>query len=86
MNSLFSKSSQKFYQTPPRCRASIRTLSGLLVSPVHVGVRFNPRSPHSCDGPGDCWGCYLSGGLLDQHSNRSHPNKAADVVFAKLPE
>ena len=34
----------------------------------------------------DCWGCYLSRDLIDQHSSRSHPNKAVDVVFAKPPE
>lgn len=36
----------------PCCRASIRTLSGPLVGPVHVGVRSKPRIHHDHDGPG----------------------------------
>jgi len=30
------------------------------------------------------WGCHLWGGLMDQHSKRSQPNKAVDVVLVKL--
>jgi hypothetical protein len=55
------------------------------VGPVHVGVRLNPQvlSPLG-------WNLgllgLLSGDLKDQHSKRSHPNKAADVVLVKLRE
>src|SRR5437879_988294 len=39
-----------------RCRASIRTLNGPLLGPVHFGVRSKSQVHHHCDGPGDCWG------------------------------
>jgi hypothetical protein len=63
-----------------RCRASIRTLNGPLLGPVQVGVRSKTQVHHSCDEPGIVGGCHLTGGLLDQHFTRSHPNKAVDVV------
>ena len=70
----------------PHCRASIRTLCGPLVGPVHVGVRLNPQVPSLLDGTWGCWGCHLSRDLKDQRSERSHPNKAADVVLVQLRE
>src|SRR5215472_13143125 len=68
------------------CRASIRTLSGPLVGPVHVGVRFNSPGPLTAVMDLGIVGAAIYGAIsMDQHSKRSHPNKAADVVFAKLP-
>ena len=43
---------RSFASRHPCCRASIRTLNGPLVGPVHVGVRFNPQVHHRCHGPG----------------------------------
>ena len=74
----------KFGRRHPCCRASIRTLSGPLVGPVHVGVRSKTRVYHGRDGPGIVGSCHLSRDLMDQRSLRSHPNKAVDVVVVKL--
>ena len=54
------------------------------MGPVHVGVRSKTRIYHGRDGPGIVGSCHLSRDLMDQRSLRSHPNKAVDVVVAKL--
>jgi hypothetical protein len=50
-----------------------------------LGSVLTPRSHHGCEGPGLLLGAAIYGAIsMDQRSPRSHPNKAADVVFAKL--
>ena len=66
------------------CPASIRTLNGPLLGPVHVGVRFKAQVHHHGDGPGLLGSCYLRSGLLDRVLCRSLPNKAVDVIADKL--
>src|SRR5260370_34333569 len=64
-----------------RCRASIRTLNGPLLGPVHFGVRSKSQVHHHRAGPGDCW--WLPSNLrscVDHALIRSYPNKAVDVV------
>jgi hypothetical protein len=63
-----------------RCRASIRTLSGPRLGPVHFGVRSKTQVHHYRDRPGIVGAAIYRAILIDQHSLRSHPNKAVDVV------
>ena len=66
-----------------RFRASIRTLSGPLLGPVQVGVRSKAQVRHDRDEPGIVGCCHLSRGLKNQHSLRSHPNKASGCRCCK---
>jgi hypothetical protein len=49
-----------------------------------LGFDLKPRSHHHSDGAWVVRGCHLWGGLLDQRSKRSLPNKAVDVIAGKL--
>jgi hypothetical protein len=74
----------KIWPTPPhRCHASIRTLNGPLKGPVQVGVRSNTQVHHCRDEPGIVGAAIYGEILVDQHSKRSHPNKAVDVVVCQ---
>jgi hypothetical protein len=74
----------KLWPTPPhRCHASIRTLNGPLKGPVQVGVRSNTQVHHCRDEPGIVGAAIYRAILIDQHSLRSHPNKAVDVVVCQ---
>ena len=81
---LQTKPSGKLWPTPPhRCHASIRTLNGPLKGPVQVGVRSKYPGPSLRDEPGIVGAAIYRAILIDQHSLRSHPNKAVDVVVCQ---
>src|SRR5216683_6957772 len=82
---LRTKSSWKLWPTPPhRCHASIRTLNGPLQGPVQVGVRSKYPGPSTAVMNLGLLGAAIYRAILiDQHSLRSHPNKAVDVVVCQ---
>ena len=66
------------------CPASIRTLNGPFLGPVHVGVRFNAQVHHHSDGPGLLGAAISKAVSWTSTSLRSLPNKAVDVIACKL--
>src|SRR5439155_12268805 len=70
--------------TPPHhCHASIRTLNGPLQGPCKLGFDLNIQVQHYRDEPGIVGAAIYREILIDQHSKRSHPNKAVDVVVCQ---
>ena len=69
---------------PTACRASIRTLNGPRRGPVQVGVRSKAQVHHHRDGPGLLGAAIYAAISKDQGVQRSHPNKAVDVLLTKL--
>ncbi len=66
----------KLWPTPPhRCRASIRTLNGPLLGPVHVGVRSKAQVHHHRDEPGIVGCCHLTSGLHGPALNTQSPEQ-----------
>src|SRR5215471_7051617 len=79
----------RFSRNPPRNPGRAPPTMALLLSALSMGhfwarcmlgFDLKPRSHHHGDRAWVVRGCQLSGGLLDQHSFRSFPNKAVDVV------
>lgn len=86
VNAFFSESSSRSFAYATRIAVLLSALSvGRLWARCMLGSDLTPRFHPCCDGTWGCWGCYLSRDLLDQHSERSHPNMAADVVLARTP-
>ena len=48
-----------------------------------LGFALKPRSITKCDEPGIVGAAIYRAILIDQHSKRSHPNKAVDVVVCQ---
>src|SRR5512135_628703 len=56
---------------------------GRFKGPVHVGVRSYPQVHHYRDEPGIVGAAIYGEIFIDQRSERSHPNKAVDVVVCQ---
>jgi hypothetical protein len=82
-----SKPSSEVLLYATRIAVLLSALSvGRLWARCMLGSDLSPRFHHCCNGTWGRWGCHLSRDLKDQRSKRSHPNKAADVVFTKVPK